>query len=99
MFERLVSKKKSEHVVEQILEAIKSGRYGPGDKLPPEEEIAKLTGVSRPSVREALGALRLIGILETKVGDGTYVKNADWVMRDERVKAQPSGWSGENLKR
>jgi len=54
MFETLVSKKKSEHVVEQILDAIKSGRYGPGDKLPPEDEIAEQTGVSRSSVREAL---------------------------------------------
>ncbi|MGC9529627.1 MAG: FadR/GntR family transcriptional regulator [Candidatus Bipolaricaulaceae bacterium] len=81
MFEKLSSKRKSEHVVEQILSAIRRGDYQIGDKLPPEEEIAEMIGVSRPSVREALGALRLVGILETKIGDGTYIKNDTWVKR------------------
>jgi len=77
MLEKLEAKKKSVHVVEQLLDAINRGVYKVGDKLPSEEMLAEQTGVSRPSVREALVALRLLGILETKVGDGTYVKSTD----------------------
>lgn len=78
MLEKLESKKKSVHVVEQLLNAIDKGVYEVGDKLPSEQVIAEQTGVSRPSVREALGALRLVGVLETRVGDGTYVKSTRW---------------------
>ncbi len=78
MLDKLESKKKSVHVVEQLLSAIDKEIYRVGDKLPSEEAIAEQTGVSRPSVREALGALRLVGILETRMGDGTYVKSAGW---------------------
>lgn len=76
MFERLAAKKKSEHVAEQIIGAIEKGTLGVGDKLPPEDELARAMGVSRPSVREALGALRLVGVLQTKVGNGTYISHS-----------------------
>jgi len=75
-FDKLPSKRKSQHVVDQILNAIRSGRYKVGDKLPSEYEIAEMTGVSRPAVREALGALRLLGIIDSKPGSGTFVRNA-----------------------
>jgi len=78
MLEKLESKKKSVHVVEQLLGAIDKGVYKVGDKLPSEQVITEQTGVSRPSVREALGALRLVGILETRVGDGTYVNSTGY---------------------
>lgn len=78
MLEKLESKKKSVHVVEQLLGAIDKGVYKAGDKLPSEQVITEQTGVSRPSVREALGALRLVGVLETRMGDGTYVKDIHW---------------------
>jgi len=74
-FEKLPSKKKSEHVAEQILQSITKGIYKVGDKLPGELEIAQMTGVSRPAVREALGALRLLGILESKTGSGTFIRS------------------------
>jgi len=74
-FEKLPSKKKSEHVAEQILESIRRGAFKVGDKLPAENEIALMTGVSRPAVREALGALRLLGILDSKTGSGTFVRS------------------------
>ncbi len=78
MLEKLESKKKSVHVIEQLLDAIDKGVYSLGDKLPSEQVITQQTGVSRPSVREALGALRLVGVLETRMGDGTYVKDIHW---------------------
>lgn len=73
-FKKLESQNRSEYVYTQIIDAIKSGDYRAGDKLPNETEIASLAGVSRASVREALSALRLAGIVETKKGNGTYVK-------------------------
>ncbi len=78
MFVRLSTRKKSEYVVEQVLNAIHRGELKAGDKLPPEDELARATGVSRPSVREALGALRLVGVLQTKVGDGTYISSTPY---------------------
>jgi len=74
-FEKLPSKKKSEHVAEQILRSIRKGTYKVGDKLPAEYDIAQMTGVSRPAVREALGALRLLGILDSKTGSGTFIRS------------------------
>ena len=61
MLEKRESKKKSMHVVEKLLGATDKAVYEAGDKLPPEQVIAEQTGVSRPSVREALGALRFAG--------------------------------------
>ncbi len=72
-FQKIETKRKSVHVAEQIAEAIRQKAYQSGDRLPPERVIAEQMGVSRPSVREALSALQLVGVLETRPGDGTYV--------------------------
>lgn len=74
VFQKLTSHNKSEYVYGQIIQAIESGEFVVGDRLPPEMELAELSGVSRASVREALSALRLAGIIETKKGNGTFVK-------------------------
>jgi GntR family transcriptional repressor for pyruvate dehydrogenase complex len=66
-------KKKSSLIAEQILRLIKSGIYEPASKLPPERIIAEQMAVGRPSVREAISALHIAGILESRPGDGTYV--------------------------
>jgi DNA-binding FadR family transcriptional regulator len=66
-------KSKSSIIAEQILEMIRAERFRIGDKLPPERIIAEQMGVSRPSVREAISALQIGGILEKRPGDGTYV--------------------------
>ncbi|MDR7465382.1 MAG: GntR family transcriptional regulator, partial [Armatimonadota bacterium] len=75
-FQRILTKKKSTHVAEQILQAIMSGQYRVGDRLPPERVLAEEMGVSRPSVREALSALQIVGVVASRVGDGTYVRSA-----------------------
>ena len=72
-FQRIETKRKSAFVAEQILEAIRRGTYRPGDRLPPERVLAEQMGVSRPSVREALSALQLVGVVDSRAGDGTYV--------------------------
>jgi GntR family transcriptional repressor for pyruvate dehydrogenase complex len=57
----------------EIKQLIVSGRVGPGEKLPRESELASQLGLSRSSLREAVRALALIGVLDTRQGDGTYV--------------------------
>ena len=47
----------------------------PGSKLPPERELAKQFGVNRASIRQALKALDVMGIVHQRVGDGTYLTN------------------------
>ncbi|MBP1932199.1 FadR/GntR family transcriptional regulator [Ammoniphilus resinae] len=70
--------KKSEklyvRIAEEINQLIERGDLQVNDKLPPEREIAAQMGVSRPSVREALAILEVLGVVEIKVGDGSYVK-------------------------
>ncbi len=61
-------------VYEQIMEQILKGEWAPGSKIPSENELSRLLGVSRISIREAFQRLVSLGILETRQGDGTYVK-------------------------
>lgn len=57
----------------QILEQIVSGRLPEGTRLPPEQDICKMFGVSRPVVRQALLRLRADGLVHARQGSGTYV--------------------------
>ncbi len=63
--------------ITRLKEMIVSGRFGPGDRLPVEKELASELGLSRNSLREAVRALSLVGILDTRQGDGTYVTSLD----------------------
>lgn len=60
-------------IVTKIQDDIKNGVYGVGSKLPPERDLAQLLGVSRTSIREAIIALEVCGIVEVKLGSGVYV--------------------------
>jgi GntR family transcriptional repressor for pyruvate dehydrogenase complex len=66
-----------EKIVARILSLIREKQLGPGDKLPPERELAAMMQVSRPSLRTALRALSLLNIVEIRQGDGTYVTSLD----------------------
>jgi DNA-binding FadR family transcriptional regulator len=76
MFNRLSTGRISEEIVEQIKLAIREGRLGPGDRLPPERELTSRFGVSRMSVRDALRILEAGGLIEIRVGarGGAYVR-------------------------
>ncbi|EPR42784.1 GntR domain protein [Desulfovibrio sp. X2] len=63
-----------------LQEMIDSGQLSVGDKLPPERTLAERLGVSRNSVREAIRALAEQGVLESRQGDGTYVREQDEAM-------------------
>jgi GntR family transcriptional repressor for pyruvate dehydrogenase complex len=61
-------------ILEQIRRLIKEDGLVPGDKIPSERELSERLKVGRSSVREALRALELLGIIETRRGEGTYMK-------------------------
>jgi DNA-binding FadR family transcriptional regulator len=60
-------------IADQIRALIADGEYTPGERLPPERDLAKQLGVSRPSLREALIALEMETLLDVRVGSGIYV--------------------------
>ena len=62
-------------IADQIAALVESGEFKPGERLPPERDLATQLGVSRPSVREALIALEVEGYVEVRVGSGVYVTN------------------------
>ena len=70
-------KKLAESVIEEIKRMIVDGELKEGDKLPNQNEFAVQLGVSRPSLREALHTLALIGAIEQRPGLGTVLKQLD----------------------
>jgi len=72
-FAKLKETNRPRYVVEQVLASIRDDSLKQGECLPSEAKLAELLGVGRTSVREALAALRLMRVVETRVGDGTYV--------------------------
>ncbi|RWS42223.1 FadR family transcriptional regulator [Bacillus mycoides] len=76
-YKSIKPKKIYEEVSEAILTMIKNGTLKPGDKLLPVHQLAEQFQVGRSAVREALSALRAMGLIEMKQGEGTYVKNFD----------------------
>ena len=65
----------SDEIVEQIIELISRDILKPGERLPGERDLCKRFGVGRTSLREALRSLSVMGILEGRVGEGTFVAN------------------------
>src|SRR5512145_2412646 len=78
-------------IAEQIVQLIRRGEYRPGDRLPPERDLAKKLHVSRPSVREALIALEVEGYVEVRVGSGVYVTRRPPPMRRAEASTADSG--------
>ncbi|MBE7102888.1 FadR family transcriptional regulator [Bacillus cereus] len=76
-YKSIKPKKIYEEVSEAILTMIKNGTLKPGDKLLPVHQLAEQFQVGRSAVREALSALRAMGLIEMKQGEGTYVRNFD----------------------
>jgi len=66
-----------EEIVEQIRLLVSEGHVKAGDRLPSERDLAERLQVSRASVREALSALEMMGLLEIRSGEGTYIKQVN----------------------
>ncbi len=66
--------------ISRIKELIDQEYFKFGERLPPERELARLLGISLPSLREALRALSILGIAEMRPGSGTYLRSSmnDW---------------------
>jgi len=75
MFKSIKHMKVSDEIANQIKQLIIDGKLKPGDKLPPERELIKQFGVSRPSLREALNALVAMGFLEVRQAKRTFVRS------------------------
>ena len=63
----------TEEVIFQLREMIHRGELKPGDRLPPERDLAKLLGVSRPTLRDGIRSLAAVGVLQPRRGAGTFV--------------------------
>ncbi|WP_422025163.1 FCD domain-containing protein [Roseovarius sp.] len=72
-FHRVTPEKLSTAVTRQVEKLILRGILRPGERLPAERELADRLGVSRPSLREAIGELQEKGLLKTRAGAGIYV--------------------------
>ena len=69
-------------IEEQLGDRIESGALAPGERLPPERDLADVLGVSRMTVRQALASLAARGLVERGVGRGTFVREASPVVHD-----------------
>src|SRR3982751_6648346 len=74
---RVPGRSQTDVVLQGIKQMITAGVLGPGARLPIEKDLAVTLGVSRGSLREGVRALCIMGVLETRQGDGTYVTSLD----------------------
>ena len=79
-FTTIISEKNgttAQEVVTRLREMIQNGELAAGDRLPPERDLAKLLGVSRPTLRAGIRSLATVGILQSRQGAGTFVAEAE----------------------
>jgi GntR family transcriptional regulator, transcriptional repressor for pyruvate dehydrogenase complex len=77
LFEKVSTRKIYEEIADQIKRQIESGRFRPGDKLPSTKELSDMLQVGRSTVREALSALKAMGLVESRQGEGSFVRSID----------------------
>lgn len=73
----LQQKRLSEGVVNELLTAVRTGQFNPGEKLPSERELSQAFGVSRVSVREGLRVLELLEVIVVRQGKGAFIVTPD----------------------
>jgi GntR family transcriptional regulator, transcriptional repressor for pyruvate dehydrogenase complex len=76
----------AEQVVIQVREMIRKGELKPGDRLPPERELAKRLGISRASLRHGLRFLTAIGVLTSRPGSGSYISDGPPALDSEPLR-------------
>lgn len=67
----------AEEVSTRLQDMIRSGELRAGDKLPPERDLAKIMGISRPTLRAGIRSLITVGVLRSRQGAGTFVASSD----------------------
>lgn len=73
-------------VARKLVEYLLSGAVEPGTRMPSERQLAEAFGVGRSAMREAIKALSLIGLVEVRQGDGTYLRKADSALLPEVIE-------------
>ncbi|RSD27877.1 FadR/GntR family transcriptional regulator [Mesobacillus subterraneus] len=83
-------------IVRQLREMIYKDELKPGDKIPSERELSERLNAGRSSVREALRALELLGLIETRRGEGTFIRDfrgnqlvqllSTFILQDDKAK-------------
>ena len=73
-FKKIIPIRLYENAIEQIMDLVKRSELKPGDKLPPERELAKKLSISRNSLREAFRVLESRGLIKSKPGGGRYIR-------------------------
>ncbi len=73
-YKQIKTKKIYEEVADALLEKIKAGELKPGEKLDSVQALSESFQVSRSAVREALSALKAMGLVDMKQGEGTYIR-------------------------
>ena len=68
----------SDDIIGQLVTAILRGDLQPGEKLPSERELMEMFAVGRSSIREVLRSLSLVGLTDTRPGEGTFVSQDAW---------------------
>lgn len=76
-FTPIKTKRLYEEIVEQIKQLITDGKLKPGDRLLAERELAEQFQVSRASVREAIRTLEMLGVIDIRPGEGTFVRGTE----------------------
>ncbi len=72
-FKEISKSSLAEKIILQMITMIKNRELQPGEKLPAERDLAQTLNVSRPSLREALRALSILGVVEIQQGNGAYI--------------------------
>jgi GntR family transcriptional regulator, transcriptional repressor for pyruvate dehydrogenase complex len=75
-FEPILRVDLTEEIIGRIKALIARGKLKSGSRLPPERDFARMLGVGRPALRQALKALATMGIIESRVGQGTFVSQS-----------------------
>jgi GntR family transcriptional repressor for pyruvate dehydrogenase complex len=73
-------------VARKLVEYLLSGAIAPGARMPSERQLAEAFGVGRSAMREAIKGLSLIGLVEVRQGDGTYLRKADSALLPEVIE-------------
>ncbi|MCC7041390.1 MAG: FadR family transcriptional regulator [Burkholderiales bacterium] len=84
-FQNIEPRRLYRQIADQIRGLIGRGEFVPGSRLPPERDLARQLGVSRPSVREALIALEVEGWVDVRIGSGIYVQAQDGAAETRRA--------------
>jgi GntR family transcriptional repressor for pyruvate dehydrogenase complex len=89
----------TEQVVARVYELIQREDLEPGDRLPPERELSKRLGISRPLLRAALSSLISMGVLQSRQGSGTFLVDGPPALDSEplRLLAQLHGFTFDHM--